>query len=280
VQTEKNKLGIVFSSGFFGFFAHAGFLCAARELGLDPVGYAGASSGAIIAAMAASGMSDAAIKNILTGVKKSNFWDPDPWHLILAKGVRLFRGYTGYLNGNRLANLLATLPVSRFNECEKPLAVSATNLTSRREAFFTEGNLVKAVHASCAVPVLFKPVRIKGAWYLDGGMVNKAPVKGLADLVGLDRIVVHFIGSENLQTQHAFLEKSMTPLHIHSLAVNIARHEAYRTQLELVRARGIDVIEIKTNAPPVGPDTLKDGLQAYHHAKMFTRKILRESAIL
>ena len=41
------KIGVVFSSGFFGFFAHAGFLAGLRDFGMAPSGYSGASSGAI-----------------------------------------------------------------------------------------------------------------------------------------------------------------------------------------------------------------------------------------
>ena len=37
--------------------------------------------------------------------------------------------------------------------------------------------------SSGAVPGLFKPVEIDGALFVDGGMVNKAPVQALADLV-------------------------------------------------------------------------------------------------
>jgi len=92
---DSSKIGVVFSSGFFGFFAHAGFLSALRELKINPVGYAGSSSGAIVAAMAASGMSDDAIRELLLSVKKTDFWDPDEWHVILKKALGLFRGYTG-----------------------------------------------------------------------------------------------------------------------------------------------------------------------------------------
>ena len=69
------RIGVVFSSGFFGFFAHAGFLASIRDLGLSPIGYGGASSGAIIAAMAASGMGAQDIRTILFGIKKDDFWD-------------------------------------------------------------------------------------------------------------------------------------------------------------------------------------------------------------
>jgi NTE family protein len=47
-------------------------------MNLVPSAYAGASSGAIVAAMAASEMPGSAIKALLFNVKKSDFWDPDP----------------------------------------------------------------------------------------------------------------------------------------------------------------------------------------------------------
>ena len=105
-KAKTSGTGVVFSSGFFGFFAHAGFLSAIRELGMTPIGYAGASSGAILAAMAASSMSDQVIKETLFNVKKSHFWDPDPLPVILKKVFRRLKGYTGYLRGDGFSKLL------------------------------------------------------------------------------------------------------------------------------------------------------------------------------
>ena len=59
-------MGVVFSSGFFGFFARAGFLAALRELEIVPSAYSGASSGAIVAAMAATRTNYFPIREILT----------------------------------------------------------------------------------------------------------------------------------------------------------------------------------------------------------------------
>ena len=269
------RVGVAFSSGFFGFFAHAGFLAAQRELGILPSAYAGASSGAIVAAMAACGMSDHAIKDMLFGLKKEHFWDPDPWHYILRKALSLFRGYTGYLKGDGFACLLRKLPVRQIEECERPLAIAATNLTEGKEAIFTRGNLIKAIQASGAVPMLFKPVEIDGSLYVDGGITNKCPLKALADLVDLKTIIVHFIASENMEKGvHGFLGKRMTPWHIQYLAVNIARQEAYQRQLEIVRMRGIEVIEVRTNAPSLGPDKLHRGPAVYNSAKATALEVL------
>ena len=65
-MVRKQGTGIVFSSGFFGFFAHAGFLSAIRELGIKPAGVSGSSSGAILAAMAATEMTDDAIRETVS----------------------------------------------------------------------------------------------------------------------------------------------------------------------------------------------------------------------
>ena len=270
-----DRVGVAFSSGFFGFFAHAGFLAAQRELGILPSAYAGASSGAIVGAMAACGMSDHAIKDMLFSLKKEHFWDPDPWHYILRKAMSLFRGYTGYLKGDGFACLLKKLPVKQIEECEKPLAIAATNLTEGKEAIFTRGNLVKAIQASGAVPMLFKPVEIDGSLYVDGGVTNKCPLKALADLVDLKTIIVHFIASENMEKGvHGFLGKRMTPWHIQYLAVNIARQEAYQRQLEIVRMGGIEVIEVRTNTPSVGPDKLHMGPAVYNSATATALEVL------
>ncbi len=278
VVAGEKKVGVVFSSGFFGFFAHAGFLAALREAGIKAQGYSGASSGAILAAMAACGMQDQIIREALFRVKKADFWDPDPLHVLLRKGVRLFKGYPGYLRGEGFGRLLRVLPAKRIEECEIPLAVAVTNLTQRRETIFTRGDLTKALQASGAVPILFKPVEIRGALYVDGGVVNKAPVRAVADLIRPQTIIVHYIASRDMdEDPNAFLKKKMTPWHIHSLSVSIAREEAYRMQLEMARYRGIEVIEIRTKTPALGPNRLDRGPEAYEKARSSALRSLKSA---
>ena len=281
LQTEAApRVGVVFSSGFFGFFAHAGFLSSLRDLGIVPFGYAGASSGAIIAAMAASHMNDHIIKKILFNLNKSDFWDPDPLPAILKEALRFFRGYTGYLRGKGFARLLEQIPVKRIEECPTPLVIAATNLSSPREELFTRGSLIKAIHASSAIPLLFKPVEIDGSLYVDGGMVNKAPVQALIDLIQPEKVIVHFIASDNLEEHgNSFLKKRMTPWHINQLAVNITRQEAYRRQCDVVRQRGIEVLEVGTDAPAVRPNSLEQGPAAYRKAREVTLEFLSKKMV-
>lgn len=271
------RIGVVLSSGFFGFFAHAGFLAALRGFDVEPSGYAGASSGAIVAAMAASGMGDHDIKKMLFNIRKEDFWDPDPWRVIIPKAFALFKGYRGYLKGERFAQLLRKIPADRIEECRTPLAVSAANLTQKRETIFTSGNLARAVRASGAVPVLFKPVEIGGSMYVDGGLVNKAPVQALADLIQPEKIFVHYIESGDMGgTGNAFLRRKITPWHIHQLSVNISRQEAYKRQCDMVREKGIEVIEVRVIVPSLGPNKMGNGPLAYKKAKEETQQILQK----
>ena len=276
-KNQTSRTGVVFSSGFFGFFAHAGFLAAIRELGITPIGFAGASSGAIVAAMAATSMSDSAIKEILFSVKKSHFWDPDPLPTIFRSVLRRLKGYTGYLRGDGFAKLLEKIPAKTIEDCPIPLLIVSTNLTSKREELFTRGPLIKAIQASGSVPMLFKPVEIDGALYVDGGMVSKAPVEGLANKIQPNKIIVHFIASDNIDDhKNSFLTKGLTPWHIQHLALNISRHEAYLKECARVRERGIEVVEVITNAPSVGPSKLEKGPEAYEKARKATLKVLSQ----
>lgn len=272
---HTSKVGVVFSSGFFGFFAHAGFLAALRERGLVPAGYAGASSGAILAAMAASNMPQPVIREILFNLRKRHFWDPDPLSVLLKGALHMMKGYAGYLRGSGFARLLDKIPVERIEDCPTPLVISATNLTQKREELFIRGDLKEAIQASGAVPMLFKPVKRDGSLYVDGGMVNKAPVLALADLIHPEKIIVHFIPSIDLKgPPDAFLKRRMTPWHIHGLAVDICRQNAYERQCELVKQRGVELIEVNTDAPSLGPNSLKKGPSAYHRAREATLGIL------
>ena len=269
------RVGVVFSSGFFGFFAHAGFLAAFREMRIAPSAFAGASSGAIVAAMAAMEMGNDDIRDLLFNVNKDDFWDPDPLPKFLKSALRLFRGYTGYLRGNGFVRLLQKLPAKRFEECRYPLAISAVDISHRKEKIFIKGDLVNAIKASGSVPMLFKPTKINGAFYLDGGISGKAPVEALADLCDLDRILVHFVASGNVkETGNGFMKKRFTPWRMQHIAINTARMEDYKRQKRIVVMRGVEVIEINAGAPSMGPNSLEKGPAVYQAAKASALRVL------
>src|SRR5690606_18385962 len=106
---------VVLSAGFFGFYAHAGFYTALEGAGIRPAGYAGTSAGALVASLAACGLSPEDVVQRLLSLQRGDFWDPAPiaWLLEAARG----RIPTGFLAGRRFRKLLEqTLPMRRIEE--------------------------------------------------------------------------------------------------------------------------------------------------------------------
>jgi NTE family protein len=169
---------LALSSGFFGFFAHLGFVQALEEKKLSPRAYTGASAGAIVAAAMASGWSSRDLEEMLVGVKFSHFFDPRP-------------GF-GLVRGLNLRELLSRHMKADFSALEKPLAVSAFNIKTRKTKVLDGGDLPRAVWASCAIPVLFHPVRVGTELYWDGGIFDKVAVAGVADD---EPLLSHFLPS-------------------------------------------------------------------------------------
>jgi NTE family protein len=169
------------SSGFFGFFAHAGVVSVLEEEGLLPARVLGSSAGALVGGLWAAGVPARRIRDELLALRRADFWDPWP-------GPGLLRGR---LLRKRLERLL---PVATFERCRLPLAVSAYDVGSRRTVVLRSGPLSPALHASCAVPLLFHPVRIGAGRYADGGVLDR---HGLAGLGAGERVLYHHLTSRS-----------------------------------------------------------------------------------
>ena len=275
-ELKNKKVGLVFSSGFFGFFAHAGCFKALQELGIKPVGYSGTSSGAILAAYAAAGMDAQAISDLLFGLKKEDFWDPAPWYKTCVAAFTFLKGWLGYLKGDKFKDLLVrTLPVQNFEELKTPCVIVGCNLSICKKEVFTSGSIAEAVHASGTIPWIFKIKPIGEDLFLDGGLVDKVPLEELARRVDAEVMLVHYIPSYGLQEKrNAFLAKVLSPQKAYALSMDIVREEHYRTQIKLVEQQGIRVIELKPSVPPVTPNRLDAGRAAFDAAYDYTMKVL------
>jgi NTE family protein len=169
------------SSGFFGFFAHAGVLAVLEGEGLLPVRAAGSSAGALVTGAWASGRSAREIEAELLGLRRRDFWDPSPGPGLL-RGT-LFR-----------ARLDALLGVKSIEECRIPVAFSVFDFASRSTRVLRDGPLAVAIQASCTVPVLFHPVRHDGRVLFDGGILDRP---GMAGIPPGNRVLYHHLTSRS-----------------------------------------------------------------------------------
>lgn len=172
---------LTMSSGFFSFFAHTGMLSVLEERGAVPTRVSGSSAGALVTAAYAAGLDTARLERELVGLERRDFWDPRP-------GLGLLRG--------RLfdARLRAMLPVSTFEGCRIPAAISVFDVPSRKTVVRTTGDLALAIRASCTVPFLFHPVWAERRPLLDGGILDRP---GLVGMPAGERVLFHHIVSRS-----------------------------------------------------------------------------------
>lgn len=169
------------SSGFFGFFAHAGMLSVLEARGLAPRALTGSSAGALVAGCYAAGLDSAALRSVLFRLSKAEFWDP---------GL----GF-GLLKGEKFRRRLTeVLPVDRFEHCRLPLRLSVYDVGAGLTRVLDSGALVPAIYASSALPLLFQPLRADGRWLIDGGVRDRPALAGLQDG---ERAFYHHIASRS-----------------------------------------------------------------------------------
>ncbi len=179
---QEKPFGLSMSSGFFGFFAHAGFATALYDAGLVPARFSGSSAGAMVASGLAAGLSPSTFEEELCALKRQDFWDPWP-------------GF-GLLRGRKFRRKLESLlPVSTFEDCPHPLAVSVFDLLSRQTRVVEKGPLPIAVAASCTFPFLFQPVWFGARPVIDGGVLDRPGLEGMPK--SEERVLYHHLSSRS-----------------------------------------------------------------------------------
>lgn len=83
----------------------------------------------------------------------------------------------GLVKGKKIIERLKQI-VPEYNIEDLPIAFCAiaTDIINETEAVFTSGNLFDAISASIAIPTVFLPKQINDNFYVDGGLLNPAPV--------------------------------------------------------------------------------------------------------
>jgi NTE family protein len=177
----RRRIGLALGAGGANGLAHISMLEVLEGMNLRPHRIAGASIGAVIGAMYASGMSAAAIRKLVN----SSFVDSDQnvvRKLVSDQAmhwlelVELEVGNGGLLDSQKiLSHFYDSLGADRFSDLEIPLDIVAGDLWSKEQVVLKDGPLLPAVQASMAIPGVFEPVDIGGRVLIDGGTVNPVP---------------------------------------------------------------------------------------------------------
>lgn len=261
---SRDKVAIVLSAGYFGFFAHAGFMLAVEELGIAYQCIAGSSAGAIVAALHASGLAAKDIASLLLQVDRKDFWDSTGVRAIVKALLKKGRGWTGLLKGDRFERMIEqALPVKTFEDCSRSLYITAFNLSKGADETFNSGSIADKVRASCSYPFLMTPKVIDGSKYWDGGFLAKVPMEIMIQGEKPDRVLIHYLTTRD---SAAFDTSNWSAVVMLESALSAARKEIESHRLNAFSAQDTKLDWIVPEVPPVGPNDLAAGKRAVESA--------------
>ncbi len=250
-QREAQQGGTAYVLGGGGVLgaAEVGMLRALLERGIRPDLVVGTSVGAINGALVAADPTPA-VADRLTRVWGELAAGDVFGGSLLGRVGTLVRTRTHLHSREPLRELLtAHLPAARFEDLPIPFQCVAASIERASEHWFTDGPLLDAVLASCAVPGLLPPVQIDGEHYLDGGLVHSIPV-GRAVALGARIIYVLHVGRIDRP-----LRPPRLPWEVALVAFEIARRHRFAADLAaLPPGVELHVLPSGEEGPPAAGD--------------------------
>ncbi|RBY83372.1 patatin-like phospholipase family protein [Blastococcus sp. TF02A-26] len=229
--------------------AEVGMLQALVERGIRPDLVVGASVGAVNGAFVAADPTAGAVGRLRA------LWEELASQRVFAGSAlgrmgTLLRTRTHLHPGEPLRALLAAQLPRTFDDLTVPFQCVAASIERAAEHWFTDGVLVDAVLASCAVPGLLPPVELGGEHYLDGGLVHSIPV-GRAVALGAGTVYVLHVGRIDRP-----LRPPTRPWEVGTVAFEIARRHRFAADLAAL-PDGVTVHVLPAGGRPSGTANLR-----------------------
>ncbi len=168
---NSKSIGLVLSGGGVRGMAHIGLIQALKEHGISASTVSGSSIGALVGALYANGNSAQDMLSLFkeTPLFRYNFLTiVKPGFIDTDRYFKVFKGY---------------FPEDSFDALERKLYVVATNLQKGEQRYFSQGELIRPLLASAALPPVFSPVELEGELFADGGIMNNFPSEPVTDKV-------------------------------------------------------------------------------------------------
>lgn len=176
----ENLVGLVLGVGVAYGLCHIGVLKVIEEEKIPIDIIAGSSIGAFIAALWSTGKSSEEILAITKDFK-------EPRHI--RRLIDLTIPVRGFIKGNKLYKFFRQyLEDKTFYDTKIPLKIIAADVKRRESKILDKGLLVDAIMASCSIPGVFAPFKMKEEMLFDGGVTNPLPTEALLKM-GVNKII-------------------------------------------------------------------------------------------
>lgn len=218
-EASRPAVGVVLGGGSARGMAHAGVLQWLEEHRIPVDRIAGNSTGALMGAAYATGLSAKEIQTLLRDADWDAILRPDipyalkayrrkeddrDYAIKIEAGLRQgFRLQSGLNPGHHLGLMVSRilLPYSEvkdFDDLPIPFRCVATDLEKGEIVVFGSGPIAPAVRASMSLPGTYDPVRLNGRLFADGGILNNIPVDVAKDM-GADIVIAVRVGPRALE---------------------------------------------------------------------------------
>ncbi len=166
-MTDRHAKGVALalSGGAVRCAGHIGVLDVLTRAAIPIDGVVGTSGGALIGALHASGRyTTAQIEALALNLA---------WRRLLVPSL----SRRGFWSSEKIGAILRRfLGTATFADLTHPFVAVACDLRTGELVTLTEGNVARAVQASCSLPIVFTPSTIDGRCLVDGGAVSQLPV--------------------------------------------------------------------------------------------------------
>jgi NTE family protein len=188
----RRRVAFVLSGGGSLGALQVGMLQALFDAGIRPDMLVGTSVGAVNAAWVGAWPDPEGIQKlaeIWRGLRRDDVF-PLGWTAamgLLGRGKHL-------ISNHGLRTIIEThMPYERIEDAVVPVHLVATELKSGKAVVLSNGEVVPALLASCAIPGVFPPVTIGRRELVDGGVANHTPIAAAIER-GAEQIYVLPIG--------------------------------------------------------------------------------------
>ncbi len=198
-QITPKKIGLALGGGGAKGLAHIGIIKALEAAGIKIDYIAGTSMGALVGGWYAATGDIRALEDFIIHIKRNDIFPIK--EIFKHKDGALFKGES---IADKLRYELKNI---KIEELKIPFAALATNAKNGDEVRLKNGDLVDAIRASAALPIVFAPIAIDGQLLIDGGLVNPVPADvvkkmGAEYVIAIDVSSRWFTAPEKLVTTH------------------------------------------------------------------------------
>ena len=219
---------LVLGGGGLKGLAHVGAWEALHDAGVRIDGIVGTSIGALVGALAASGIELEEMRAHALALDRARVAKVNR-RAVWINGIR----QPSVFHGETLRSLYASiLPKKGWGALHIPVLMNAVDLADGSTVWFgagagTELSLTDAVYASSALPVFYPPHEANGHAYVDGGIADTLAITKAADM-GADKILAVDVGSGGDADIHQVLRGGMIGVHQRIVAIMMAarRHDS------------------------------------------------------